>query len=172
MCMSSDRFVEKSNGIWVRSRSLFFDNRGFFSEIFRKYDFRDLEFEINQCSVSFSKKDVVRGLHSQTSQWQLITLVKGEVTEFVFDPRIVGSGKNRKHVFNLQDTQLNQVLLAPGMFHGFHVTSEEAYIVYHTSTVYERELEERINLVSVFKDLYSFPPDIVMSQLDLDVQNS
>src|ERR1035437_7088261 len=72
------------------------DDRGYFSEIFRKSDLKknpDLSFlkdiDFFQCNESFSKPDTVRGLHFQWNPYmgKLVRTVMGRMVDVVLDVR-------------------------------------------------------------------------------------
>ena len=67
---------------------IFPDDRGFFFESFKKSDFEkaNLPTHFVQDNFSFSKKDVIRGLHYQKdpkAQGKLVSVLKGSVFPFL-----------------------------------------------------------------------------------------
>jgi len=162
------RSLYSNQGIWTRHLDIYPDHRGKFLEICRFQELDYLGITFAQSSYSYSTRDVVRGLHSQINQWQLITLLKGSLAQFLLDTNLKSDNSNYKTILELDADKLNQVLIAPGVYHGYHVTSDDAMISYHTSTIYQEELERRIDLIGTFQDCYLFPNDIVISKLDRD----
>ena len=66
---------------------IFKDNRGFLREVFKENLIKDKKFIFNL--MSFSKKNVLRGLHIQTknSQAKIITVTHGKIFDVVVDFR-------------------------------------------------------------------------------------
>ncbi len=63
------------------------DNRGVFREIFKKKNFKKINFPF--ICTSTSKKNVLRGLHLQTqnAQGKFVTVLKGEIYDVALDLR-------------------------------------------------------------------------------------
>ena len=79
------------NGLYLIKPKIYYDNRGYFLESYNKKRYeKELNTEIFvQDDHSFSNKDVLRGLHLQTSnpQAQLLYLVTGKIFFVVVDFR-------------------------------------------------------------------------------------
>ena len=123
-------------GVWTRSIPIIHDNRGFFYEELRKDDLPTSTPEFVQDSMSYSKCDVLRGMHLQIDQWQLVTLLEGEIIDVLLN--LESNSKNYAEFIslNLCWNKLNQVLVSPGIAHGFAVISESARIHYKSSVYY------------------------------------
>ncbi len=74
----------------------FKDDRGYFTETFRKKDFHDLDkvegfqhFDIQQVNESCSQKNVIRGLHFQWNDYQgkLVRTLYGHMADIALDIR-------------------------------------------------------------------------------------
>lgn len=71
----------------------FCDNRGYFTEHFRRSDILSLEFlkrfEFVQCNESYSRQGTIRGLHFQWAPYQgkLVRTVYGRMVDLVLDIR-------------------------------------------------------------------------------------
>ena len=66
-------------------QKMFFDNRGFFQEIFLK---KNLNLNVNFTAIAKSKKNVIRGLHFQTkktSKQRFIYVVNGKILDVVIN---------------------------------------------------------------------------------------
>lgn len=123
------------DGIWTRSILPIFDSRGNFREISRKSDLPTESPELRQDSISISKKNVLRGMHYQEEQWQLITLVRGSIQDVVLcvDERSENYLKSSMRL--MDENGVNQILTAPGLAHGFANLSDET-IIHYRSSVY------------------------------------
>ena len=71
--------------IFVNNKS-FKDKRGYFKELLKEKDFKK---KFPFLVMSFSKKNVIRGLHLQTknSQGKFITVIKGKIFDVAVDLR-------------------------------------------------------------------------------------
>lgn len=68
----------------------FYDNRGYFTEVFNKDDIEKVfDQEVLQINESFSKKNVIRGLHAQWNplMGKFVRTVKGHMVDLVLDIR-------------------------------------------------------------------------------------
>ena len=89
--------------------------------------------------VTRSRKDVIRGMHFQRpphQHYKLVYCYSGRVQDVLLDLR---SGPDQGRVLALElDAEHPQALLVPeGVAHGFRVRSEEAVMMYATSSEHE-----------------------------------
>jgi len=134
-------------GIWSRTTTQHYDDRGFFSEIIRLSELELMQVNFKQQNLSYSKKMVRRGMHVQENQWQLITLVSGNVIDVLLDIRLDSStfGKFVTYDLKCDPGEINQLLVSPGIAHGFGVLSENAYMLYSSDRYYEETNETGIS---------------------------
>lgn len=127
------------------------DERGFFSEIFRKdllENFSKQKYSFCQSNFSRSKRGVLRGLHFQTypySQTKLVSVSVGEILDLIVDIR-KGSktyGKGIKIILN--DINRFQLLVPKGFAHGFLVLSDIADINYQVDNYFNKDYDYGIN---------------------------
>lgn len=138
----------KLYGIKVVQPQVFGDNRGWFMEGYKydNYCQSGITCTFVQDNLSYSKKNVLRGLHFQTKHQQdkLISVLRGKIFDVVVDIRknsitfgqwfgIELSAKNRKQLF-----------IPKGFAHGYIVLSEDAEILYKCSEKYYPEEESGI----------------------------
>jgi dTDP-4-dehydrorhamnose 3,5-epimerase len=121
---------------WIRKVTRFSDNRGYFAEEYRKSNAPEKVPDFVQDSLSFSRKSVLRGMHLQNDQWQLVTLVKGQLTDVLIDLSEESPTYLQSVSIELSEFGNNQLLLRPGIAHGYGVLSEEALIHYKSSVYY------------------------------------
>jgi dTDP-4-dehydrorhamnose 3,5-epimerase len=141
---------------WVRKVPRFNDHRGYFSEEFRKSSAPKVTPEFVQDSLSYSTKNVLRGMHLQTNQWQLVTIVKGELIDVLID-LVESSPTYLESVsLNLSDLGKNQLLLGPGIAHGYGVLSDHVILHYKSSVYYGDTPQFGVNWIS--KELNSYWP--------------
>ena len=151
-------------GVWSRKLVIHSDNRGYFEEIIRVSDLHDFSFRIVQLSLSESGQNVARGLHCQEDQWQIVTLIEGDINDFILKPSAIGA--DRKVVTKLSADGTNQLVLQPGLFHGFHVKSKTAKILYGSSVYYGETKELGLNLKHHFGDEMKDSSDWILSERD------
>ena len=127
----------------------FSDDRGFFLESFKECDFTSngIDVKFVQDNISHSVKDVIRGLHFQSSpkaQAKLITVVNGEILDVAVDIR-KSSPTYGKWISEILSADNHNLLYIPeGFAHGFNVLSKEADVMYKVSNEYSPEHEQGI----------------------------
>ena len=116
--------------IIVKKDKSFNDSRGSYWTVWEKNRY-NLDF--NHDKFSYSKKNVLRGLHGDYKSWKLVSCVYGEIF-FV----IVNNNKNHKDYLKYKTMYLNdknkkQVLIPPGFANGHLCTSNECLFYYKWS---------------------------------------
>ncbi|MCP2518983.1 dTDP-4-dehydrorhamnose 3,5-epimerase [Candidatus Aminicenantes bacterium AC-335-K20] len=128
---------------------IFEDERGYFLESYKYSEFKNNGIRENfvQDNQSFSKKNVLRGLHYQIhpmAQAKLIRCVKGRIFDVAVDIR-KGSPYYRKWIGIILSEENQNILYIPaGFAHGFCVLSEYAIVFYKTSNEYSPQYERGI----------------------------
>jgi dTDP-4-dehydrorhamnose 3,5-epimerase len=117
------------------NRKLHNDKRGYFEEIFRSMDFDNEVPAFIQDNLSYSIGPVLRGMHLQVGQWQLITVVSGSIRDVTLDLNRESRTFLKTNSVEMRHNLNNQLLIPPGVAHGFAVTSEQA-LLHYKSTVY------------------------------------
>lgn len=163
---TNENFQKKYSKVWTRKINRYYDERGHFLEHFRQNQVRDIDVDFVQDSVSFSHKNVLRGLHIQENQWQLSTLLMGSVRYYVLDVDPNSSDYLKLHMLDLSTEGTSQVLAAPGVAHGFLAASPEVVMAYKTSTYYDDSLQHGINFSS-FSDLDISFNNLIRSKRDI-----
>ena len=122
---------------------LFRDKRGFFKEVFKnKLSKKNFVFDV----MSFSKKNVLRGLHIQTksSQAKIITVTSGKIMDVSVDLR-KKSKTFGKHVSIIMSENSNFSLMIPaGFAHGFLCLSNNCTISYKCSNYRNKKSEKTL----------------------------
>lgn len=118
----------------------FVDDRGFFGEIYRSDRYADagIPYTFCQDSRSFSKANVLRGLHYQVRfpQGHLITVTRGRVFDVGLDLRRNSPTYGKWFGMKLTADPPMQLFLPPGIAHGFCVLSDHAEIWYKCTGFY------------------------------------
>jgi len=137
-------------GVVVFEPKVFGDARGFFLESFRQNVFDAAvggHVEFVQDNHSRSPRGVLRGLHWQEAphaQGKLVRVTRGAVFDVAVDIRRGSPTFGRWFGVELSDTNHRQLWIAPGLAHGFLVTSEFADFLYKTTTYYAPEAERAL----------------------------
>jgi len=125
------------------------DERGSFAEVFKSSEFK--QFGINerfvQVNHSWSKKNVLRGLHYQlnpAAQGKYVRAVVGEILDVVVDIR-KGSPWYGKNVSIILSSENRKIIYVPeGFAHGFSVLSDTAEVIYYCTGEYAQEYDRGI----------------------------
>jgi dTDP-4-dehydrorhamnose 3,5-epimerase len=112
---------------------IFKDNRGFLREVFKENLIKDKKFIFNL--MSFSKKNVLRGLHIQTknSQAKIITVTHGKIFDVVVDLRKKSKTFKKSYSIIISDKSDFSFYIPEGFAHGFLCLSKECTINYSCS---------------------------------------
>lgn len=156
-------------GIKIFKSKIFYDNRGYFKEVYKKKLLANKEL-IFDC-VSVSKKNVLRGLHLQikNSQAKFVTVIKGEIFDVAVDLRKNSNTFGKYFSIILSDKGTYSTIYIPeGFAHGF-CGLEKENIVYYGCSNY-REKKHEIGIVWNDKDLKIKWPikEPILSKKDLN----
>ena len=129
--------------------SLFPDERGFFTEVFRASEFEKngLPGRFLQDNFSYSKKGVVRGLHYQLdpkAQGKLVRVLKGKILDVAVDVRRKSPTFLQKVAVELSAENNRMLFIPEGFAHGFVSLSEEVFFLYKCTSEYSKEHERGI----------------------------
>ena len=123
------KIKKKNEQILSIKKKLFFDKRGYFLEILKE---KKLKNKFPFCVMSYSKKNVIRGLHIQTKnrQGKFITVIKGRIFDVAVDLR--KNSKTFGKVFTniLRESPSKSLFIPPGFAHGFCTLDKHNYIIY------------------------------------------
>ena len=137
--------------------SRFPDHRGYFTEHYRKSDFKnhaDMVFmkdvEFVQCNESYSKKGTVRGLHFQWNPYmgKLVRTVHGRMVDMVLDIRKASPTFGKIILYDMpadNETDYSEwIWVPPGFAHG-NFFPEDTTIEYFCSGEYSPGCEAGIS---------------------------
>ncbi|TYB30761.1 MAG: dTDP-4-dehydrorhamnose 3,5-epimerase, partial [Candidatus Mcinerneyibacterium aminivorans] len=128
---------------------VFEDKRGYFCETYKQSDFlkNDIKENFVQDNQSYSKKNVLRGLHYQLPPYQqgkLVRCINGEIFDVAVDIR-ENSDTFKKWVgVNLSSENKKIIYIPPGFAHGFYTLSKTATIHYKVTEEYAPEYDSAI----------------------------
>jgi len=119
----------KFNGLILVKNKKFIDTRGYFKELIVEKNIK-LKFPFHV--MSFSKKNVIRGLHIQTKnpQGKFVTVIKGRIFDVAVDLRKKSKtyGKYFSKILSAQNSL--SIYIPPGFAHGFCALDKESFVVY------------------------------------------
>ena len=127
----------------VIKNKAFTDRRGYFKEILREsFIQKKFPFQV----MSYSKKNVLRGLHLQKkkSQGKYVSVVKGMIYDVVIDLRKGSKTFGKKHSIILSEKNSKSIYIPEGFAHGFCGLDEENYVVYSCTNY--RDINSEIGL--------------------------
>lgn len=135
-------------GLLLLSPKVFHDDRGWFLETFnlRQLTEAGLPAQWPQDNYSFSRKNVLRGIHYQIDQPQgkLIRVTHGAVLDIAVDLR-KSSATFGKHVALELNSENNEIFWIPAGFgHAFLVLSDFAGFAYKVTDYYSPKSERTI----------------------------
>lgn len=126
---------------------LFGDDRGYFKEAFSepKYAKIGIAGRFVQDNVSFSRKNVLRGMHYDLRMAKLVQALVGSIYDVCVDLR-EGSATYKQWLgFELSAENHRQIYIPPGVAHGFLTLSDEAIVMYKQTALYDPAHERAIS---------------------------
>lgn len=139
-------------GLVIYEPKVFEDARGFFMESYNAASFKkegNIDAHFVQDNRSLSHKGVIRGLHYQigaAAQAKLVTVLQGEVIDFVVDCRKDSATYMKSYQIHLSAANKKQMFVPRGFAHGFLVLEDNTEFFYKCDNFYNRELERGISI--------------------------
>jgi len=148
--------IPKISGLKLLQPSIFQDARGYFFESYNYETFKKLGIEdvFVQDNQSFSKKNVIRGLHFQAppfAQAKLVRVMKGAVMDVAVDLRKNSQTYGQHFSVELSEENQLQLYIPVGFAHGFAALEENTILAYKCSNIYHKDSE--ISIAFNNKDL-------------------
>jgi len=117
------------------------DNRGGFSKFFEKNIYKEagIEFSLNECFISASCKNVIRGLHfqSENPQSKIVSVPKGKVYDVIVDLRKDSPTFKKWIGIELSSENHKAIYVPQGFAHGFASLEEETLMMYQCDGAYD-----------------------------------
>lgn len=161
-------------GVKLIKNNILFDNRGAFLKTLNKEIFEDngITFEIKEQYFSYSKKNVIRGMHFQNPPFhysKLITVISGEIIDVILDIR--KDSKTYGKVFSIKLTQKKgvSIYLPKGIAHGFLTLKSNTILSYLQSSCYNSEHDSGIKYDTINFDWGILNP--ILSKRDLKFES-
>jgi len=131
----------KFKDLFIFKNKSFKDKRGYFKELIKE---KQIKKKLPFTVMSYSKKNVIRGLHIQTkkSQGKFISTLKGRVYDVAVDLRKNSKTFGKYFSCILSEKNSQSIYIPPGFAHGFCGLGKENYIIY-SCTQYRDANSER-----------------------------
>jgi dTDP-4-dehydrorhamnose 3,5-epimerase len=118
------------------------DHRGFFKEVFRANEYARLtDAPFVQENMSYSPRNVLRGLHYDPPMAKLVQVIYGRTFHVIVDLRRESPTYLKWESFDLSGDVHTQVFVPGGFANGFYVVSDFAYVHYKQTTYYNPATE-------------------------------
>ena len=120
----------KFSGLIICRRASYNDSRGYFKELLKE---NILKKKFPFLVMSYSKKNVIRGLHlqKQNPQGKFVTVIKGRIFDIALDLRKNSKTYGKYFSCILSEKNSNSIYIPPGFAHGFQAVEKENYIIYN-----------------------------------------
>ena len=124
----------------IKPPTIFEDFRGSYIELYNEEIYKNagILVDFKQDDISTSKKNVLRGIHGDSTTWKLISCLFGRFYLVVVDCNKDSRQFLEWESFELSDVNREQVLIPPGFGNGHLVLSDTAIFHYKQSTYYDR----------------------------------
>tara|TARA_B110000003_G_scaffold255934_1_gene273121 strand:+ start:499 stop:1020 length:522 start_codon:yes stop_codon:yes gene_type:complete len=122
----------KFKDLVIYDKETFKDQRGYFRELYLEKHFKTkFPFDV----MSYSKKNVLRGLHLQLKnpQTKLITVLRGKIFDVCVDCRFKSKTFGKYFSIYLSEKENKSLLIPAGFAHGFCSMSKEVVLHYKCS---------------------------------------
>lgn len=140
----------KFKGLIIYKRNTYKDNRGYFRELFLDKQIKE-KFPFD--AMSYSKKNVLRGLHLQlkNTQSKYVNVLKGKIFDVCVDCRKNSKTFGKYFSTYLSEKENSSLLIPKGFAHGFCALTNEVIVHYKCSTY--RDKNSEIGILWNDKDL-------------------
>tara|TARA_B100001057_G_scaffold408691_1_gene423040 strand:+ start:628 stop:1152 length:525 start_codon:yes stop_codon:yes gene_type:complete len=119
----------KFKDLFIIQNKSFNDKRGYFKELIRE---NNINKRFPFLVMSFSKKNVIRGLHLQgkKSQGKFVSVLKGKIFDVAVDLRKNSKNFGKYYCCTLSEKNSKSIFIPPGFAHGFQALAKENYVIY------------------------------------------
>ena len=131
---------DKIDGLFIVKNKKFIDRRGYFKELYRE---NIIQKRFPFLVMSFSKKNVVRGLHIQKNKMQgkFVTVLKGKIFDVAVDLRKKSKTFGKYFTTVMSEKNSKSIFIPPGFAHGFLSLDKENFVIY-SCTKYRSKSDE------------------------------
>ena len=134
---------KKIKNLFLIKHKKFKDKRGYFQELLIE---KKISKKFPFIVMSYSKKNVVRGLHLQTikSQGKFVSVLKGKIFDVAVDLRKNSKTYGKHYKCILSEKNNTSIFIPPGFAHGFQALEKENYVVYSCTNYRDKNSEVSI----------------------------
>lgn len=147
--MPFDSVSTELAGVEVIVGKRFADNRGFFSETYKRSQFRDLGLpDFVQDNLSLSSRGVIRGLHWQmepASQGKLVSCLHGSIFDVAVDIRRGSPTYGRWTAEVLRADEPRMFWVPAGFAHGFQALEDHTLVAYKVTSEWSPQHERAMS---------------------------
>ena len=135
---------KKFKNLFLLKHSKFKDKRGYFKEILRE---NKINTNFPFIVMSYSKKNVIRGLHLQTkkTQGKFVSVIKGKIFDVAVDLRKNSKTFGKYYSCILSENNNTSIYIPPGFGHGFQALENDNYVIYNCTKYRDKNSEVSIN---------------------------
>jgi len=121
----------------------FEDFRGKYFETYNKkaYNQIGIHQEFIQDDFSYSRQNVLRGIHGDSQTWKLVSCVSGSIYLIVVNNDVTSKQFKKWQSFTLSENSCMQILIPPKFGNGHLVMSPTAIFHYKQTTNYEDQMQ-------------------------------
>ena len=132
------------NGPKIIKTTIYKDSRGFFKEVYQKKILRNLDFPFD--IMSYSKKNVLRGLHIQINkpQAKIITVTHGKILDVIVDLRKKSKTFGKYFSIKISENDDFSFYIPKGFAHGFLCLSKSCTVNYKCSEYRDQASEKTL----------------------------
>ena len=136
--------IKKNRELIIVHNQSYKDKRGYFKEILLE---KKIKKKFPFLVMSYSKKNVLRGLHLQMkkSQGKYISVLKGKIFDVAVDLRKDSSTYGKVFSIILSEENSKSLFIPPGFAHGFCSLAKENYVIYSCTNYRDAKSEIAIN---------------------------
>ena len=123
---------------------IFRDHRGQFVETYNEELYRKngIKVKFNQDDISISKENVLRGIHSDSKSWKLVSCIHGKLYVVIVNCNEKSKDFGKWQAFLLSDKNKKQILIPPKYGCSYLVLSKEAIFTYKQSEYYSPKRQD------------------------------
>ena len=139
--------MKLTKNLKIVNNKSFKDKRGYFKELLLE---KKIKKKFPFLVMSYSKKNVIRGLHLQlkNSQGKYVSVIKGKIFDVCVDLRKNSKTFGKYFSVILSERNSKSIFIPPGFAHGFCTLDKENYVIYSCTKYRDAKSEITIN----FKD--------------------
>mgnify|MGYP001285957856 FL=1 len=134
----------KIKGLLIVNNQSYKDKRGYFKEILLEKKIKE---RFPFLVMSYSKKNVIRGLHLQlnNSQGKYVSVIKGKIFDVCVDLRKESKTFGKYFSVIISEKNSKSIFVPPGFAHGFCALDKENYVIYSCTKYRDAKSEVAIN---------------------------